>query len=202
MSDVSVRLADTSDRPVLERLWLMFRHDMSEFGGVLPNPDGTFRSDRLHAAFTKADWAPYLVTSGESPVGLAFVRSLTAPTRVLSSFFVVRAVRRTGIGLRAVQEVVAKHPGPWQVAFQEGNVAAVQFWRRVATEIMRRRLDRGTQAGTRPTGRAARHLDLVRRPGEDLRLNMLLPALFLIVSRSSALRSGGPRHCEAGMYFP
>ncbi|WP_405687424.1 GNAT family N-acetyltransferase [Streptomyces sp. NBC_00057] len=135
MSDVSVRLADTSDRPVLERLWLMFRHDMSEFGGVLPNPDGTFRSDRLHAAFTKADWAPYLVTSGESPVGLAFVRSLTAPTRVLSSFFVVRAVRRTGIGLRAVQEVVAKHPGPWQVAFQEGNVAAVQFWRRVATEI-------------------------------------------------------------------
>ncbi|MFB6988920.1 GNAT family N-acetyltransferase [Streptomyces sp. NPDC056178] len=135
MTDISVRLAEQADRPALERLWLLFRHDMSEFSGVLPRPDGTFRSDRLHAAFTQADWAPYLVTSGECPVGLAFVRSLTGPTRVLSSFFVVRGVRRTGIGLRAVHEVVAKHPGPWEVAFQEGNDAAVGFWRRVASEI-------------------------------------------------------------------
>ncbi|MGW5658695.1 GNAT family N-acetyltransferase [Streptomyces sp. NPDC003758] len=135
MTDVSVRLADAADQPILERLWLLFRHDMSEFSGALPNPDGTFRSDRLQAAFAQADWAPYLLTSGASPVGLAFVRSLTAPTRVLSSFFVVRGARRTGIGLRAVQEVVAKHPGPWEVAFQESNVAAVGFWRRVATEI-------------------------------------------------------------------
>ncbi|MEU6019597.1 GNAT family N-acetyltransferase [Streptomyces sp. NPDC047515] len=135
MADISARLADATDQPILERLWLLFRHDMSEFSGVLPNPDGTFRSDRLQAALTQADWAPYLLTSDASPVGLAFVRSLTAPTRVLSSFFVVRGARRTGIGLRAVQEVVTKHPGPWEVAFQESNVAAVGFWRRVATEI-------------------------------------------------------------------
>ncbi|MEV7954670.1 GNAT family N-acetyltransferase [Streptomyces sp. NPDC088141] len=135
MTDVSARLANATDQPILERLWLLFRHDMSEFSGALPNPDGAFRSDRLQAAFTQADWAPYLLTSGTSPVGLAFVRNLTAPTRVLSSFFVVRGARGTGIGLRAVQKVVAKHPGPWEVAFQECNVAAVGFWRRVATEI-------------------------------------------------------------------
>jgi predicted acetyltransferase len=135
VTDVSARLADPTDRPILERLWLLFRHDMSEFTGAVPNPDGTFRSDRLRAAFSRADWAPYLLTRGASPVGLAFVRDLTAPTRVLSSFFVVRGARRSGIGLRAVREVVAKHPGLWEVAFQEGNLAAVAFWRRVATEI-------------------------------------------------------------------
>ncbi|MCX4967366.1 GNAT family N-acetyltransferase [Streptomyces sp. NBC_00654] len=135
MTDVSVRLAEASDQPVMERLWLLFGHDMSEISGALPNPDGTFRNDRLHAAFTQADWAPYLLTSGTSPVGLAFVRSLTAPTRVLNSFFVVRGARRTGVGLQAVQEVVAKHPGQWEVAFQESNTAAVAFWHRVATEI-------------------------------------------------------------------
>ncbi|WP_392667100.1 GNAT family N-acetyltransferase [Streptomyces sp. LN785] len=135
MTDVTAHLAEAADQPTLERLWLLFRHDMSEFSGSLPAPDGSFRSDRLQAALTQADWAPYLLTSGASPVGLAFVRSLAAPTRVLNSFFVVRGARRTGIGLRAVQEVVAKHPGPWEVAFQESNVAAVAFWRRVATEI-------------------------------------------------------------------
>ncbi|MFD5321940.1 GNAT family N-acetyltransferase [Streptomyces sp. NPDC127098] len=135
MTDVSVCLATAADRPVTERLWLMFRHDMSEFRDVLPNPDGTFRSDRFRAAFTDSDWAPYLVRRGEHPVGLAFVRGLAGPNRVLNSFFVVRGARRTGIGLRAVEEIVAKHPGPWQVAFQDDNTVAVRFWRRVATEI-------------------------------------------------------------------
>ncbi|AJE44283.1 GNAT family N-acetyltransferase [Streptomyces nodosus] len=137
MPDVSVRLAGVADRPVVECLWLMFRHDMSEFQGLLPDADGTFRSDRLHMAFSEPDWAPYLLISGDSPAGFAFVRSLTAPARVLNSFFVVRGARRAGIGLGAVQEIVARHPGSWEVAFQDADIAAVRFWRRVATEIAR-----------------------------------------------------------------
>jgi predicted acetyltransferase len=135
MPELSVRPADVTDRPVLERLWLMFFHDWSEFLGSLPNPDGTFRSERLQAAFQDPDWAAYLLTSGERPVGFALVRGLTGPTRVLSAFFVVRGARRTGIGLRGVREVVTRHPGPWEVPFQENNVAAVHFWRRVAAEL-------------------------------------------------------------------
>jgi predicted acetyltransferase len=135
MPDLSVRPATADDRPVLERLWLMFRHDLSEFGGQLPNRDGTFRSEWLHSAIDDSDWAAYLFSSGERPAGLAFVRSLSGPARVLNSFFVVRGLRRSGLGLGAVQTVVAQHPGPWQVAFQDANAAAVCFWRRVATEI-------------------------------------------------------------------
>ncbi|MGO9293911.1 MAG: GNAT family N-acetyltransferase, partial [Streptosporangiaceae bacterium] len=29
----------------------------------------------------------------------------------------------------------ARHPGQWEVAFQDNNPVAVQFWRRVAAEI-------------------------------------------------------------------
>ncbi|GAB1821962.1 GNAT family N-acetyltransferase [Herbidospora sp. RD11066] len=131
----TVRPATVADRPVVERLWLMFRHDMSEFTGGLPNPDGTYRTERLEAAFTDPGWAPYLVTGGDRPLGFAFVRSLDGPVRVLNSFFVVRGARRSGIGLYAVTEVVARHPGPWEVAFQDDNHAAVAFWRRAATEV-------------------------------------------------------------------
>ena len=108
---------------------------MSEFGGQLPNPDGTFHSERFQAAVEDTDWAPYLLACGERPVGLALVRGLEGQKRVLSSFFVVRGARRAGIGLRAVQDVVARYPGCWEVAVQDENAAAVQFWRRVATEI-------------------------------------------------------------------
>ena len=135
MPAVVVREAGAADRPALDRLWLMFRHDMSEFRGQLPRRDGTFRSERLQAAFGDPDWAPYLLARGDSPVGLALVRGLRAQARVLSAFFVVRGARRSGIGLQAAQQVTARHPGRWEVAFQDENVAAAAFWRRVATEI-------------------------------------------------------------------
>jgi hypothetical protein len=54
---ISIRRASAGDRSVVERPWLMFRHDMSEFGGQLPNPDGTFRIERLAAAFDDRNWA-------------------------------------------------------------------------------------------------------------------------------------------------
>ncbi|MET8075847.1 GNAT family N-acetyltransferase [Streptomyces sp. NPDC005303] len=135
-ADLNLRTAGSTDRPVIERLWLMFQHDMSEFVGGVPGPDGSFRSERLEAAFAgSGDWAPYVIGLGDRPVGFVFVRGLAGPTRVLNSFFVVRGVRRTGVGLWAVREVVARHPGAWEVAFQDSNTRAVRFWRRVAEDL-------------------------------------------------------------------
>ncbi|MFC6879192.1 GNAT family N-acetyltransferase [Actinomadura yumaensis] len=135
MPDLLVRPADAADRPVLERLWLMFRHDLSQYRGVLPNPDGTFQSERLQMAFDDDDRAAYLLLSGEHPVGLAVVRNLNGQRRVLSEYFVVRGARGSGIGLRGVRDVLARHPGPWEIAFQDNNPPAVRFWRRVAADI-------------------------------------------------------------------
>ncbi|MGY4981079.1 GNAT family N-acetyltransferase [Streptomyces sp. 900105755] len=133
-ADLVVRLAVPEDRPAVDRLWLMFRHDLSEFRGLLPRPDGSFRDERVEDAFVAPGWAPYLFVRGGHPVGFAFVRALDAPVRVLNSFFVVRGARRTGIGRAAVREVLARHPGRWEIAFQYGNPGAVAFWRRVAID--------------------------------------------------------------------
>ncbi len=133
---ICVRRVNAADRPLVERLWLMFRHDMSEFGGQLPNPDGTFRTERLAAAFEDRNWAGYVFAGPQDrPAGFAIARGLDGPVRVLSSFFVVRSMRRTGVGLQAVRAIAAGHPGRWEVAFQEANLAAAHFWRRAATEL-------------------------------------------------------------------
>jgi predicted acetyltransferase len=131
-----VRRVGLADRVVLERLWLMFRHDLSEFQGQLPRPDGSYRTGWLEKVLTgDPEWAGYLVYEGESPVGFCFMRALGQPVRVLNAFFMVRPVRRNGLGLRAVLEVLAQHPGPCEVAFQENNAKAVRFWERVATAV-------------------------------------------------------------------
>ena len=129
---LTVRRVTIEDRRVLERLWLLFRHDLSRFTGVLPRADGTFRSERLEAALTDPGWAAFLACCGDSPVGFAFVRSLERQPFVLNSFFVVAAVRGTGVSSALAHEVVTTFPGTWEVAFQEANTVATHFWRKVA----------------------------------------------------------------------
>ncbi|MFM9607659.1 GNAT family N-acetyltransferase [Streptomyces niveiscabiei] len=133
-TQIQIRTATPADRPLIDRLWLMFRHDLSEFHDVLPFPDGTFRAERVDSALTDPGWAPYLfLTPDDRPLGLSFVRALDTPTAVMNTFFIVRAARRRGLGLTAALALLSRHPGPWQIPFQDTNTTAVRFWRRVAT---------------------------------------------------------------------
>lgn len=129
-----VLAAGEEHRPLLERLWTMFRHDMSAFTGALPNNDGRFRQERLEAALIEPGWAAYLFWLGSAPVGLAVVRGLDTNERIISSFFIVHGARRSGAGRAAVKHVTGLHPGPWSVAFQDSNNVASQFWPTVAAE--------------------------------------------------------------------
>ena len=136
MSDLLVRRVQPSDRVLMERLWLMFRHDLSEFQGQLPRPDGSYRSEWLENVLKgHPEWAGYLISLGEVPIGFCFMRALQQPVHVLNAFFLVRPARRRGYGLKAVLEVLSNHPGPCDVAFQGNNETAVAFWQRVATEL-------------------------------------------------------------------
>lgn len=147
MLSVHIRPAVAADRALVERLWLLFRHDMSEFSHTLPNPDGTFRSEWLDSALSDPTWAAYLAftdgrvdavagtRSSPAPLGFAFVRALDQPTRVLNSFFIVKAARRANVGFRFAKHVLAAHPGPWEIAFQEANAEGARFWRRLAEDV-------------------------------------------------------------------
>jgi predicted acetyltransferase len=131
---VHVAPAGPEQAEVLTRLWLLFRHDLSEFVSVLPFPDGTYRSERLALALGDDTWAAYVFHVGEAPVGFALVRSIDREPYVLNSFFVVRGARRSGVGREAVRQVLAARPGAWTVAFQDTNPGAVAFWRRVGAD--------------------------------------------------------------------
>ena len=55
---------------------------------------------------------------------------------MLGESFVVRAVRRLGVGRTAALHTLAGHGGRWEVAFQEENHGAARFWRRVADDAV------------------------------------------------------------------
>jgi predicted acetyltransferase len=144
-SEFVLRPVTAETRPVIERLWQLYRHDLSEFRGThgpegfrgsLPDADGTFHTRPLAPFFEDdADRAAYVFYDGPNAVGFAFVSHLTSEARLMSEFFVVRGLRGHGIARAAVDELFALYPGAWEIPFQENNVAAARFWRRVAASV-------------------------------------------------------------------
>jgi predicted acetyltransferase len=131
---LDVMPAVEADRPALEQLWTMFRHDMSAFTRALPDANGRFRQERLDTALSDPAWACYLLRSEAIPVGFAIVRGLDRSERVINSFFLVQGARRAGNGRAAVRSITRSQPGSWAVAYQDANVVAGRFWRSVAAD--------------------------------------------------------------------
>lgn len=132
---VVAHIASPSDESAARALWNLFRHDMSAVTGSLPDQEGRFREERLQAGMTDPAWAVWLLRAGPHPIGLAVVRSLDEPERVLNTFFVVAGARRAGVGLQFALDVMRATPGRWAVAFQDTNEAAVRFWPKVAAAL-------------------------------------------------------------------
>ena len=122
--------------PVVERLWQLYRHDLSEFRDSHPDEKGRFKDGPLAAYLAGEDGrSSLLVRYGGSAAGFVLLRGLETRPATLGEFFVVRSVRRRGIGHQVATEVMRRSPGAWVVAFQEENPRAARFWRRVATDL-------------------------------------------------------------------
>lgn len=143
---VELVTVDRSHRAVLENLGQLYRHDLSEALGHLPNPDGTFNNRRLDLFLAGADpeHRAWLITAAGRVGGFV----MTAPDErgepgarsgrggiSISDFFVVRALRRTGVGREAARQAIALFPGWWSIGFQSYNPGVQRFWSQVATDV-------------------------------------------------------------------
>lgn len=133
--DVSLELVSGEHRSTVERLWQLYMHDLSEFRGSLPDAEGLYKWGRLPLYFGDSDRCGYLVRRSDDVAGFAFVRGLDAEARVVGEFFVVRALRRQQVGRQTMHRLFERHPGRWEIPFQENNTGAARFWRAVATEV-------------------------------------------------------------------
>ncbi|MBM0275785.1 GNAT family N-acetyltransferase [Micromonospora tarensis] len=134
-SPVDLRSILPVDLPLVERLWQLYRHDLSEFRGTLPDDSGMFTRGRLPTYLQDPASSGYIICQDTRPVGFAFVSGSESQPLRICEFFVVRAARGSGVGRLAARQLLAKHTGRWEIPFQEENPAAARFWRRLAAEV-------------------------------------------------------------------
>ncbi|MBV8973691.1 MAG: GNAT family N-acetyltransferase, partial [Sinobacteraceae bacterium] len=101
--------------------------------------------DQIAHWFGDPNTFPLIIVKGAEPVGFARVlRAVAGATgpRVdyrMAEFFVLRTRRRLGIGQTAVQLILSRFAGRWEINEYLRNAAAVSFWRRVVASYTRGR---------------------------------------------------------------
>ena len=135
--NVSLRPLTEADRPLIKRLWQLYWHDLSQSRGSMPNADGLFKQEHLERYLGDSDAYPgFLVRYNDQPTGFAFVTGANQTLRTIGDFFVVRALRRRGVGRWLARELINRYPGRWEIAFQAENPGAPEFWRGVVSDIV------------------------------------------------------------------
>jgi predicted acetyltransferase len=118
-------------------LWQAFRHDLAPIVNGLPYADGRYQAAQLDA-FPSADgagylaWRPHPNTGSTAPVGFALVTGLLGERRSVAGFWITPVLRGEGIGQLLAHHALIRHEGPWSIGFQHDNLAAGEFWRKVA----------------------------------------------------------------------
>ncbi|MFC4783647.1 GNAT family N-acetyltransferase [Nocardioides sp. MAHUQ-72] len=129
------RATGGQDWTVIAWLWQAYRQDLAPIVGAFPRSDGRYNHAWLDDWAVSEDAAGYLAHEGEAPVAFAVVNRLREGPRGIGAFWVAPVVRRSGLGRRLALDVIGRHPGPWEIAFQDENVGAGRFWRAIADEV-------------------------------------------------------------------
>jgi predicted acetyltransferase len=143
MTAVSVSLRDARAVPG-DRLWIQgvyrdYLDDLNLGTGLFPRLGevGHREPDQIAHWFGDPNGFPLTILKGTEPVGFARVLRVVAPAaqpRIdyrMAEFFVTRGRRRLGIGQTAVQLILSRFAGRWEITEYLRNAEAVSFWRRV-----------------------------------------------------------------------
>ena len=138
---VSVRDARASggDRLFIEGVYRDYLDDLAPLNtGIFPvlGEVGHREHDQIAHWFGDPYAVPLVIVQSAEPVGFAIVaRGSTAGAAGIdyrmAEFFIARPHRRLGVGRWAVQLILDRFAGRWEIVEYLRNPGAVSFWRRV-----------------------------------------------------------------------
>jgi predicted acetyltransferase len=143
MPALTVSLRDARAAPA-DRLWIQsvyrdYLDDLNPGTGLFPmlGEVGHREGDQIAHWFGDPNTFPMIILKDSEPVGFARVLRAVASAaqpRIdyrMAEFFVTRTRRRLGIGQTAVQLILSRFAGRWEITEYLRNAEAVSFWRRV-----------------------------------------------------------------------
>jgi predicted acetyltransferase len=139
---VSLVPAQPEDALRLRNLFQFYYYDFAAILGGSAGQEGCFGTPDLAAYWQDAWRYPLLVRAGEELAGFALVHQRSRITGDpgtwdVAEFFVLRHLRRRGVGTQAAVQMFDRFRGRWEVRQVRPNRAATDFWRTVISRYTR-----------------------------------------------------------------
>jgi predicted acetyltransferase len=134
--------AEAEDAPRLRNLFQFYAYDFAAMVGGQVGPEGSFPTPDFAPYWQDAWRYPLLVRAGEHLAGFALVHQRSRITDDpgtwdVAEFFVLRQLRRQGVGSAAAMKMFDRFRGPWEVRQMRANREATDFWRTVISRYTR-----------------------------------------------------------------
>jgi predicted acetyltransferase len=138
---LEIRPALVEEKSILSNLLELYVHDFSEFVDVSLGADGRFGYQHLDSYWQEPDRYPFLILADAKLAGFALVQKGSAISNEsdawdMAEFFIVRGLRRLGLGKRAARDIWTRLPGKWEVRVIDLNQKALKFWARAIHEFL------------------------------------------------------------------
>lgn len=136
---ITIVAAGLAEKPLIENLYPLYLHDLSEFLDTDVDDQGRFiAAGALDQWWERDALHPFLIRVDGRPAGFAFVCGAPHVSKGrdyrLNEFFILRKHRRRGVGRAAAIMVFDRFQGDWELAWIPENLPAASFWPRVVAE--------------------------------------------------------------------
>lgn len=130
---ITIQRASLEDKPVVRQLMELYQHDLSAWTGSQLSDHGYFGYAELDHFWIEAGRKAFVIRAEDGLAGFALVRhempGAEEPWGRIEELFVVRSLRRRGIGTIVALRIFAMYPGRWFVRQHAANRPAQAFWR-------------------------------------------------------------------------
>jgi predicted acetyltransferase len=139
---VTIEAMTRESAPILDNLFELYAYEFSEHMPLRIKASGRFELTPGDAWWTREDHFAYLIKFGAELAGFALVRAGSRVTGApdvmdVAEFFVLRGLRREGIGRRAAHALFSAFSRAWEIRVRRTNVGALEFWSRTAAAWVR-----------------------------------------------------------------
>ena len=135
---MQILTATIKDYPVIQNMARFYVYDRTRYMGWECPEDGLFECIDFKHYFENPDKKAFLIRVANEIAGFVLLDKIHLLEPVdwnMGEFFILAKFQGKGIGSKVAQEIFKIHPGKWSVAVMPENIKAVNFWRKIITNV-------------------------------------------------------------------
>ena len=124
------------DRTLLWNINQKYLYEMTNFYDDPMDEEGNYRYGHFDEYFSDPKRQAYFIYNDESLIGFAMLCPYSYieqnPDYTMAEFTIFPAFRKRHFALDAANLILTRHPGRWEIKYNEKNTAAKRLWNKAA----------------------------------------------------------------------